>query len=98
MKIEIAQTPLKRMRGLLGRKSLAQGEGLVIRPCNAVHTLGMQFPLDLRFYSKVGTLIKVVHDVPPGRIWIWGGWRAHCVLESAAGDTSFENFDIMKCL
>ena len=44
---DLADSFLARVRGLLGRLTLALGEGLVIRPCNAVHTLGMAFPIDV---------------------------------------------------
>ncbi len=87
--IEVAQTPWTRMKGLLGRRSLPHGHALLITPCNAIHTLGMKFALDVRFYDKQGLLVREVLNVRPGRWWVWGGWRAHQVLECAAGDETF---------
>lgn len=86
-----ARTPLARMRGLLGKRGLEQGHGLVIVPCNAIHTLGMKFAIDVRFFDRQGALVRTVLAVPPGKWLIWGGLSAHCVLETQAGDTTFSN-------
>lgn len=91
MTIEVAKTPLKRMKGLLGKRNLPVGSGLLITPCNAVHTCFMKFSLDLRFFSKSGQLVKIYRNVPPGKWWIWGGLKAACVLETQAGDTTFDS-------
>ena len=88
----VAATPWARMRGLLGRKGLPPGEGLLITPCNAIHTLGMRFAIDVRFYDRRGRLVRAVPNVRPGKWWVWGGWRAHCVLECAAGDPAFAHW------
>src|ERR1039457_3053019 len=45
--LEVADSGPKRNKGLLGRDRLARGEGLWIVPCEAVHTFGMRFPIDL---------------------------------------------------
>lgn len=91
MFIEVANTPLKRMKGLLGRSSLEDGHGLLITPCNAVHTHFMKFAIDLRFFSKSGELVRLYRNVTPGKWWLWGGFKAHCVLETRAGDTTFDS-------
>lgn len=90
--IEYATTPFKRMRGLLGRTGLPQGDALVITPCNAVHTRGMQFAIDLRFFNRKGVLVRTYRNVPPGKWFIWGGWSAKSVLECASGDSTFDDF------
>jgi uncharacterized protein len=45
--VELANHSAARRKGLLGRDSLFAGEGLWILPCQAVHTVGMRFPIDL---------------------------------------------------
>ncbi len=87
--VEVADTPLARMRGLLGRAGLPSGRALLIVPCRAIHTLGMRFAIDARFYDRAGRLTRQALNVRPGRWWVWGGWRARCVLECAAGDPAF---------
>lgn len=89
--ITYAKTPWRRMKGLLGKRGLATGEGLLILPCNAIHTLGMHFNIDVRFFDRRGNLVQTIANIPPGKWWIWGGWKAHSVLETAAGDTLFEH-------
>jgi|GEM_PF-394026 len=83
--VEVAARWHERMRGLLGRASLGDSAAMVIRRCNAVHTLGMRFALDLVFIGKAGRIVRVVKNVPPGRLCVWGGWRAAHVIESEAG-------------
>ena len=81
----IADSFPKRAKGLLGRDSLPSGEGLLIPRCNAIHPIGMRFPIDAEFLARDGSTIRVVRDIPPGRPLIWGGWRARQVLETQAG-------------
>ncbi len=85
----LANTPWARLRGLLGRRGLAKGEGMRIVPCNAIHTLGMRFAIDARFYDRHGRLVRECRALQPGRFWVWGGWCAYEVLECAAGDATF---------
>ena len=49
---EIADTALKRIRGLLGRAGLAPGEGMLFRPAGAIHTVFMRFPIDAVFLGR----------------------------------------------
>jgi uncharacterized membrane protein (UPF0127 family) len=75
---------LARMRGLLGRRSLPAGEGLLIRPAPSVHTFFMRFPIDVVFLSRSGDVLKVCADVGPWRARSCRG--AYAVLELAAGE------------
>jgi len=84
-RVEVAATLAARMRGLLARPQPAPGSGLLIEWCGSVHTIGMRYPLDLVFLDRTWRVTRVVHGVPPGRWWVWGGWRAACVIEVAAG-------------
>ena len=80
----VANKMLPRMRGLLGRRSLPAGEGLLIRPAPSVHTFFMRFPIDVVFLSRAGEVLKVSADVGPWRARSCRG--AHAVLELAAGE------------
>lgn len=81
--VEVADHGAKRRKGLLGRKGLAQGEALWIRPCEAVHTFFMQFPIDLVYLDRDMRVRKVRGNVRPWRIS--GCLSAHSVLELASG-------------
>jgi len=75
---------LSRMKGLLGRRSLPAGEGLLIRPAPSIHTFFMRFPIDAVFLSRAGEVMKISADVRPWRTRSCR--RAYAVLELAAGE------------
>lgn len=79
---EVAETFFERARGLIGHAPLASGEGLWIPHCNCVHTCFMRFAIDVTFFDRRGEKVKVVRNVRPWRLWVWGGWRAASVLET----------------
>jgi len=72
------------MRGLLGRRGLESGEGLLLRPTGSVHTFFMRFPIDVVFLSREGEVLKVARALPPWRTA--GARRAKAVLELAADE------------
>jgi uncharacterized protein len=80
----VADRPLARMRGLLGRRDLPRGEGVLLRPAASVHTWFMRFPIDVVFLDRDLCVLKVVPDLAPWRIASGRGARA--VLELAAGE------------
>jgi uncharacterized protein len=55
-----------RLLGLLGRERLAAGEGLCLRPCRAVHMLGMSQPLDVVFLDQSGRVVAMYPALAPG--------------------------------
>ena len=83
---EVAESAFERMRGLIGRNGLERGKGMLIMKCNCIHTLFMRFPIDATFLDRNGTVVKTVKGVRPWRPWVWGGWRAVSVLETAASE------------
>ena len=89
-KAKVARTFRERARGLIGTKSLAPDEGLLIKKCNAIHTCFMAFPIDAYFLDRDGRVVKVVRNIRPWRLFVWGGWRSSQVLETACenGDRS----------
>ena len=72
------------MRGLLGRRGLESGEGLLLRPAASVHTFFMRFAIDVVFLSRDGEVLKVADRVPPWRTAAAKGARA--VVELPAGE------------
>ena len=80
----VAETPLARMRGLLGRRGLESGEGLLLRPAPSVHTFFMRFAIDVVFLARDGEVMKVVPSLRPWRTA--AARRAKAVLELPAGE------------
>jgi uncharacterized membrane protein (UPF0127 family) len=82
----VADRMWSRMKGLLGRRELAPGQGMLIRPTSSIHTFFMRFPIDAVFLSRDGEVLKVKPNV--------GAWRArfcrgaHSVLELPAGEAA----------
>jgi len=81
--VELADTSRKRRTGLLKHESLPSGEGLWIAPCEAVHTIGMKFAIDVLFLSRDKRVLKIRANMVPGRLAFC--LRANGVLELAAG-------------
>jgi uncharacterized protein len=74
----------ERMRGLLGRPPLQPGEALLIAPCNAVHTIGMTYPLDVVFVDAQGIVLKLCKHLPQLRMA--KSFGARMTIELAAGE------------
>jgi len=66
--LHVPRRARERMRGLLGRQALADGEGMWIPKCRLIHTFGMKFPIDLVYLDGGHSVCKVVEDVRPGRL------------------------------
>jgi uncharacterized membrane protein (UPF0127 family) len=82
-RMEVADSGPKRNKGLLGRESLASGEGLWIVPCEAVHTFAMRFPIDLVYLDRNRRIRKLRNAVPPWRLS--GCLTAHSIIELPPG-------------
>jgi hypothetical protein len=85
-RMEVADSGPKRNKGLLGRESLAPGEGLWIVPCEAVHTFAMRFPIDLVYLDRNRRVKKLRNAVPPWRLS--GCLTAHSIIELPPGTIS----------
>jgi len=84
----VADNLWTRGRGLLGRRNLPAGEGLVIEHCRQVHMFFMAFALDVihvkRLSRNEGRVTRVVADLRPYRIGPLV-WQSDYVLELPVG-------------
>ena len=80
----VADSPWPRMRGLLGRRGLESGEGLLLKPAGSVHTFFMRFSIDIVFLSREGDVLKVARALPAWRLA--GARRAKAALELGADE------------
>src|SRR5258705_7174559 len=82
--IRVAETGLSRIVGLLGERELQPGDGLLIVPSQGVHTLGMQFPIDIAVLDDDWRVLATRRDMRPFRMTpIF--WKAAAVLELPSG-------------
>jgi uncharacterized membrane protein (UPF0127 family) len=88
----IADQPLRRMRGLLGRHALPAGEGLLLAPAPSVHTAFMRFPIDVVFLDEKLEVVKVVEQLRPWRMA--SARRARLTLELAGGEATGRGVEV----
>ncbi len=82
----VVARPLQRMRGLLGRSSLAEDEGILLRPAGSIHTFFMRFAIDAIFLDSDGVVIGIAPELAP---WRTAGRRgAKTVVELASGEAA----------
>src|SRR5271169_1962282 len=82
--IAVAGTSLRRLVGLLGKRGLEPGTGLLIIPSQAIHTVAMRFAIDVVFVDRDWRVIHLRHTMPPFRM-TGLHWKARCVLELPTG-------------
>lgn len=85
LEIEVAESFLSRLRGLMLRSRLEQGRGLLLAPCNSIHMLFMRFAIDVIYLDENFCIKKIARDVMPwlGMSFCFGAWGA---LEMASGE------------
>lgn len=82
--IKFADTFFNRLIGLMGKSKLNSDEGLIIRPCNSIHTFFMKFNIDVVFVDSDFIIVDVYLDLAPWKISkIYG--NAEFVIEGKAG-------------
>jgi uncharacterized protein len=56
------------LKGLMGQTALPSGSGLLLTPCQSVHTMFMRFPIDVIFIDKNGKILHLIESMKPWRI------------------------------
>jgi uncharacterized membrane protein (UPF0127 family) len=80
---ELAESPFQRLRGLLGRASLAADEGMLFRPAGSIHMFFMRFPIDAVFCDAELRVVGIERGLAPWKTARRRG--AKVVIELAAG-------------
>lgn len=89
VRAKVASTFFQRAKGLIGTRRLEHGEGMLILRCNSIHTFFMSFPIDAVFLDRNDRIVKIVRDIRPWRLFVWGGFRAVKVLEVQSRPENF---------
>src|SRR2546421_8730423 len=82
----LAESAFARMRGLLGRRGLESGEGILLRPAGSIHTAFMWFSIDAVFLDRELGVLKVAENLAPWRAARCAGARA--VVQVPAGGSA----------
>lgn len=85
LEVEAADNFLRRLRGLMFRRRLPQGRGLLLAPCNSVHMMFMRFAIDVVYLDEGLRIKKIVRSLTPwlGMSVCLGAWG---VLELPDGE------------
>ena len=75
---------VSRLCGLLGRRALTDEEGLWLKPCKSIHTVGMRFAIDAVFLDDENRVTKIGAGLPPWRV-CFAPRATQSVLELKAG-------------
>jgi uncharacterized membrane protein (UPF0127 family) len=79
--LEVAESRQERMQGLLDREGI--DGAILIRPARSVHSVGMQFPLDVAVCDRDLVVLRTV-CLRPGRI-TRPSLKGTCVIEAEHG-------------
>jgi uncharacterized membrane protein (UPF0127 family) len=95
--VDVADSWMSRLVGLIGRKSLDSGDGLYFPGTNGIHMLFMRFAIDCVFVRPTadsggdGSVHEVVAVKPNLRPWtgvVWFVRRARGAIELGAGSAA----------
>lgn len=73
---QTADNFLSRLKGLIGKESFLEEEGLIITPCNSIHMFFMKFSLDIIFVDKSNRVVHLIENIKP--------WKLSKIVWSAA--------------
>ena len=65
--VEVANTFKRRLRGLIGKTCLHDGEALILIPCSSIHTCFMNFPIDVLFADQDAMILQTLENMRPFR-------------------------------
>ena len=88
----VADSPLLRLRGLLGRPPLLAGEGLLLSPTGSIHTCFMGFPIDAVFVDRDWRVLHIAREIKPWRAA--KARHARAVLEIRAGEAAQRGLEV----
>lgn len=91
--VRVATSMWARFWGLMGRASLEDDGGLLLRPCSSVHTFFMRFPIDVIFLDRGGSVVKIIAAMKPWRAAL-GGPGAHSALELNSGAAASRGLEV----
>lgn len=92
--VSLANSFLTRFWGLMGKKSLGDGEGLLLMHCSSIHCFFMKIPIDAVYLSKSMTVLGI-ETLKPWSVGRYIKGTAN-VLELKAGRALVSVGDVLK--
>jgi len=93
--LTIASTFWQRFVGWQFRGRPDSDDGLLIVPCNSVHTCFVRFPIDILFLDRVGVVLDVRRNLRPWRLAL-GPRDTHAVVEILPGTSGVQPGDMLR--
>jgi len=86
-KCGVADNMFTRGRGLLGKSSLPEGEGILLIPGTSIHMFGMKFALDIIFLTKENIVTDFIENIAPGKLYVAkaNSGKPHAAVELPVG-------------
>ena len=102
-RLQVAGSWLDRLRGLIGRRGLAAGDGLYLPGTNGVHMLFMRFAIDCVFVGAPradGTraVVALKPNLAPWTGIVWWVRGAHGAIEVPAGALASSGLRVGDCV
>ncbi|HEY9059161.1 MAG TPA: DUF192 domain-containing protein [Pseudobacteroides sp.] len=73
--LAVADSFIKRFSGLMAKRELPSGSGLLLTKCNSIHMCFMKFSLDIIFIDDSMKVVHLIKAIPP--------WRVSGIVRSA---------------
>jgi uncharacterized protein len=78
-RVAVADSFRHRLRGLLVRPPVQEGEGMLLLKCGSVHTMGMGYPVDVAFLDAEGRVVRSIAGLGPWRLGLGGPDAVHAL-------------------
>lgn len=94
-RLTIAASFWSRLVGWQFRGKPTAGEGLLLAPCNAIHTCFVRFAMDVLFLDRGGAVLEVRRNLRPWRL-AFGPRNSYSVIELLAGAAEVQPREVLR--
>ncbi|MGI6449424.1 MAG: DUF192 domain-containing protein [Desulfitobacteriia bacterium] len=67
-RVQIADNFSRRIKGIHGRYKLSSFNGIILKPCKQVHTIGMKYSISVWYVNRSLQIIKIIDELQPDNI------------------------------
>lgn len=96
--VENANHFFRRFMGLMYRKSMQENHGLLLTPCNEIHTFGMRFDIDTVTLTKENVIVFIDKSVPPHKVRgkVKNGYKVLELCSGVADKLGLSSGDVLE--